>query len=86
MISLNGQDITYKDLVIEINGEKYIRYVNQISIIYNYDGSYLQQPEPGRASIIASNGFYDNHIVWWGFMALQRTGDLLPFEFEPMKR
>jgi len=85
-INVNGDDITYKDLVIELNGEKYMKYVYKMTIIYNnYNGSYLQQPEPLKATFIARNGFYDHRIIWQGFMALQRVGDLLPFEFQPQK-
>ena len=85
-LNVNGRDITCKDLVTEINGEKYIRYFSQMTVIYNYDvGSYLQQTGPQSLTFIASNGFYDNRIIWRGFMALQRVGELLPFEFQPLK-
>jgi len=85
-IRVNGDDITYKDLVLEINGEKYMRYVYQMTVIYDYNnGSYIQQPDPLKATFIARNGFYDSRIVWEGYMALQRVGDLLPFEFQPVK-
>ena len=73
--------ITYSDLVIRINGEKYIRYQDHVTIGYESQGSYLQQLAGTPPSFIAANGFYQGNLIWRGVMGLQRVGDLAVLSF-----
>jgi len=75
--------VHYNDLAVIKNGEKYIKYYNNLYITYMTGKTRLEQRKPNSVTFIAENGFYDPNIVWMGDMGAQRVGQMLPFEFKP---
>ncbi|OCX53801.1 hypothetical protein BEL04_05810 [Mucilaginibacter sp. PPCGB 2223] len=65
-------------------GAKYISLPYKISIIYKGDKrSPTDLWQTQKKCYIDKNGYCEDKLQWVGFMAIQRVGDLLPFEYRP---
>ncbi len=69
-------------LFVDKNSLKYIALPYKVNILFNGDkhtptGLFQSQPK----CYIDQNGFCDDNLQWFGHMAIQRVGDMLPFEY-----
>lgn len=64
------------------NGAKFIALPYKITIIFNGDKrSPTDLGQSQKKCYIDKNGFCEDKLQWVGYMAIQRVGDLLPYEF-----
>ncbi len=72
------------DLLVNIDSQKHLKINDKIRVFYLRDfrlNTYLTKKKD--FTFITDKGFYDPAgIVWTGYMALERIGDLLPFEYQ----
>jgi len=63
-------------------GAKYIALPYKVTILYNDD---KREPtdlwQSQKRCYIDKNGYCEDKLQWVGYMAIQRVGDLLPFEY-----
>jgi len=64
---------------VDVNNENYLAVRGRINI--KYKGEVSQIGGSNEFAYITKNGFYSPGITWFGDMTIQRTGDLLPFEY-----
>jgi hypothetical protein len=81
---VNSHKIGYSDIVADsTTQEKFLSYDKSIIVFYpeKYQRSLLIFNK--KTVTVDKSGYFDPHgLRWSGFMASQRMGDLLPFEYE----
>jgi len=81
--SATGDEVPIDSILFsDKNALKYIALPYKINILFNEDkrtptGLFQSQPR----CYIDKNGFCDDNLQWFGYMAVQRVGDMLPFEY-----
>ena len=75
--------VGYNDLVVTVDGQKYIRLKETIKIIYKGKISYLYKNESQKDIYIDKEGYNDPiGLDWGGAIGAQRAADLLPLEYK----
>jgi hypothetical protein len=75
--------VGYDDIVVNIDGQKYLRLVETLRIIYKGKVSFLYKNEAQKDIYMDKEGYNDPiGLDWGGYIATQRAGDLLPLEYK----
>jgi hypothetical protein len=84
VLNRNYDEINCDSLVVNEGDKKKLKVKDRLRIIYKNDrqfSTYIGRVK--ELNIINELGFYENGLKWSGYMATQRMGDLLPFEYQP---
>lgn len=81
--NLSGENLNYKKLVIEkSHNKKYLTYPE--NLIISYRSGFMKSNIVFLKDTVFfdGNGYFDaSSIIWEGDMALQRIGDILPYDY-----
>lgn len=79
--SMPNANVTYDDIVVLDNKHnKYLNNKEELSI--HYGSMYSKMHFLKSKVLIGRNGFFDpSGIRWYGHMATQRVGDMLPYDY-----
>ena len=79
--SMPNANVSHDDIVVQDNLQnKYLSNAKELSI--HYGSMYSKMYYLKRNVLIGKNGFYDpSGIRWYGHMASQRIGDMLPYDY-----
>jgi hypothetical protein len=80
----NGRSFNADSIMVFRDSKKYLKVRDGITILYENISKKTDVTDHKSLSLISDNGFYDpTTIIWKEYMALERVGDLLPYEYQP---
>jgi hypothetical protein len=78
-----GRPLNADDILVIKDSQKYLKVKDGIKVLYENLSRKTYVTDYKSLSLISDDGFYDpSSITWTGYMALERVGDLLPYEYQ----